>query len=61
MYYKELVTYANDTIKKYPKLKKRIFEIVLLAKSEIAMGESIENECQLAKLDIQELIESHTK
>lgn len=53
---KELIVWANQKKKVCPKLAEEIQEFVQLALDEIEDGASIQNEINLCKSDIEELI-----
>jgi hypothetical protein len=53
----ELIKYANEAIKKRPDLKEDILDLVSLCQSEIEDGASVQNEIELCRNDIEELLE----
>jgi hypothetical protein len=56
MRWPEFIKFAKETKDKYPELGSKIYDIVAMAKDEIADGGSEDNECELGYSDIQELI-----
>lgn len=53
----ELIKYANEAIRKRPDLKEDILDLVSLCQSEIEDGASVQNEIELCRNDIEELLE----
>ena len=58
---KGLYDYAAIIIKKYPGLRKEVFDILDMAISEIRAGESENHECELAYDYIKQLVETYIK
>jgi hypothetical protein len=56
---KQLIIWAKDKKKVYPKLEEDIDDFVSLAISEIETGGSVSHEIQLCMTDIENLIEEN--
>jgi bacterioferritin-associated ferredoxin len=55
----ELKKFVRETIKDFPQLKEEVTDLFQLCLDEIDEGNSVDNECNLCRRDIEELILNH--